>query len=532
MLNGSSEDTTEDSNLSCNGSIDVDSERNSPRKKWESMFRESFDPSRNPFVSIVNVYLEDTQPIEVGYEYDRKPILERLPSATNSHLASSKIAEEPATPPQTPTLRSWSGELGKQPLGSTDVCSFSTPLVHGGYQFSENASANLYRLSSQLSGSVESVNTDVLFSRHLASMLHLSEDNHSITTGRHRKNQKSEVESIYDTTIPRAERATFYTIRKENQIQVPASLATASQAHHKTVVFRGPSEPSLKHELVGDKVLSDAINEKPDETFHAPPSALESVPNEEASNNSAASRKVKVNLPKPRIPYGSSRPSLLTNILVPPPRMPAKKRLRKITSIPALRKVSGSSRVSSSSSSSEVDVEPKPPVGDPNVDAAGDTFRKGHKIPPIPTNQHPHRTSANSMLQIYQFRDVREKYDVEACIHSQHIDAASISSDASTKTALFELFSPMKILITLCICTIIPPLYFLIGLGSRGFISDERLLNFLLRDYYTHNLFAGFAWDINVSWFRLMCLILGSLETFIIFACIAVGFAVGKVRER
>ncbi|SCU90572.1 LANO_0D09230g1_1 [Lachancea nothofagi CBS 11611] len=218
---------------------------------------------------------------------------------------------------------------------------------------------------------------------------------------------------------------------------------------------------------------------------------------------------------------GPQYPSLLTSILVPPPNTNRKK-VKKTTkdvspTIPALRKVSGNSENSKTSSQGQ-DIE----VDKPRKKGSN-TTQHIHA-----TAQLPYRDVQDDLHQIYQYRDMLNGKDVEKeAFYAQYIDSSSISSRGSQLGKFRDIFSLSRIAMVLLLCMLVPPLYFIIGWGSGTCMSDKKLMKMIMNKEHREGILAGFVWDVNLRWFRNMCLLLGLLEVLIILACVGVGIGVG-----
>ena len=122
--------------------------------------------------------------------------------------------------------------------------------------------------------------------------------------------------------------------------------------------------------------------------------------------------------------------------------------------------------------------------------------------------------------------------DLEARMPIQHIDTASIHSFDSGQNGFKDVYSIGSIIVIILCCIMVPPLFFIIGCGSRSkLVSDYRLMRLLMNKEHRAALLQGFIWDVDLRWFRMFCLILGAAETVIVMAGIAIGFAVGITRE-
>ncbi|CAI4047218.1 hypothetical protein N7582_004017 [Saccharomyces uvarum] len=125
-----------------------------------------------------------------------------------------------------------------------------------------------------------------------------------------------------------------------------------------------------------------------------------------------------------------------------------------------------------------------------------------------------------------------ESMDLEARMPIQHIDTASIHSFDSGQSRFKDVYSIASILIVIMCCIVVPPLFFIIGCGSRNkMVSDYRLMRLIMNKEHRVALLQGFIWDVNLRWFRTLCLALGAAETMVVMAGIAIGFGVGITQE-
>lgn len=122
----------------------------------------------------------------------------------------------------------------------------------------------------------------------------------------------------------------------------------------------------------------------------------------------------------------------------------------------------------------------------------------------------------------------------------QHIDSSSIQSydslgkdyeEEEEDAFIYDMFSTSKVMILILIGIVIPPLFFIVALGgNNGMLSDYYLLKLMMKHPQRLGLLQGFIWDVDIKWFRELCFWLGCIETFLIFACVAIGFGVGLTR--
>ncbi|CAI4062203.1 Bud9p SKDI_07G2960 [Saccharomyces kudriavzevii IFO 1802] len=113
----------------------------------------------------------------------------------------------------------------------------------------------------------------------------------------------------------------------------------------------------------------------------------------------------------------------------------------------------------------------------------------------------------------------------------QRIDSSSVYSFDSQTHGFSEIYSISRIITTLCICLLVPPLFFFFSVNGDSGISNYRLMRIIMNYEHKIGLLKGFEWDIDVRWFRTLCLVLGCIELLFIFTGIGVGFGVGMTRK-
>ncbi|CCF56065.1 hypothetical protein KAFR_0A06300 [Kazachstania africana CBS 2517] len=128
------------------------------------------------------------------------------------------------------------------------------------------------------------------------------------------------------------------------------------------------------------------------------------------------------------------------------------------------------------------------------------------------------------------------QHDLDLERNSEHIPIQRLNSESmhsfdSGNYAFTEVYSVWRIVLTLMCCLLCPPFFFMIGIGARGGVNDYRLLKLILNKEHRIGLLKGFIWDVDVMWFRALCLLLGIGEILAIAAGISVGFAVGLTRQ-
>lgn len=128
----------------------------------------------------------------------------------------------------------------------------------------------------------------------------------------------------------------------------------------------------------------------------------------------------------------------------------------------------------------------------------------------------------------YNYHDDKD-YELEKMPPSQRVDSNSI--DPKILIGFWQKFSIWRILLVILTCMLMPPFFFIIAAGHRIGFSDFKIIKLITHPSYRTKIWKGFLWDIDVKWFRWLCLFLGVLETLGIFAGIAVGFGVGLGTE-
>ncbi|BAO39932.1 bud site selection protein 8 [Kluyveromyces marxianus DMKU3-1042] len=228
--------------------------------------------------------------------------------------------------------------------------------------------------------------------------------------------------------------------------------------------------------------------------------------------------------------------SLLSSILVPPPKSAHKvsptnsKTQEQARLIPALRKVSGSTTptmrqggFAPQDNSQKIDDNP---------------FKT--KTPPPPKSASIERKDSlndNDYDTLYYIRASRKRLDelndIERNLPLQRVDVSSVTSQES-KVSIWsqfsDLFSFSRLFLLLLICLMVPPLFFFVGFGEVTGFDDEKLMKFIMQKQYRSELMPGFIWAVDLGWLRRSFVILGSLETLLLFACVGIGFGVGLSR--
>lgn len=210
-------------------------------------------------------------------------------------------------------------------------------------------------------------------------------------------------------------------------------------------------------------------------------------------------------------------PSLLSNILIPSPTDDGGK------SIPALRSVSGSHQVVWTPRRRSIQ-----PVAE----------LRPESLTPPERARITKMTDSQMEMTIDTLREYQKDIEATAGRGSdtlpdsmpiQHIDSSSVRSFDSKKHGFLDIYSISRIIGVLIFCMVIPPFFFMIASGEG--VSNYRLMRLIMNSNHRIKLMKGFLWDIDVSWFRYTCLVLGVIETLGIMACIGCGVGVGITRE-
>lgn len=122
-----------------------------------------------------------------------------------------------------------------------------------------------------------------------------------------------------------------------------------------------------------------------------------------------------------------------------------------------------------------------------------------------------------------------EKGHIPISIPFQRVDSNLIDSKLSTN--FWQKFSIWRILLVFFGCILVPPFFFMMAAGQKAGFSDLRITKLITHRDYRAKVWKGFLWDIDVRWFRRLCLVMGIIETLGVFAAIAVGFGVGVGAE-
>lgn len=221
-------------------------------------------------------------------------------------------------------------------------------------------------------------------------------------------------------------------------------------------------------------------------------------------------------------PKPARSPSLLSNILRPSPLDTTAR------TIPALRAVSGSH-------------QPQQHTWEARRQSVASVVKLQGTVLPPPERARIARLTDSQMdltlstLQEYQ-KDVEATAGRGTDIQSipvQHIDSSSIQSFDSQDYKFTDIYSIARITALIAFCLVVPPLFFMIASGEPGGgVSNYRLMRLIMNSKHRIGVMKGFVWDVDVGWFRYLCLSLGVFETLGILACIGCGIGIGRRRER
>ncbi|CAI4038742.1 hypothetical protein SMKI_06G0890 [Saccharomyces mikatae IFO 1815] len=152
--------------------------------------------------------------------------------------------------------------------------------------------------------------------------------------------------------------------------------------------------------------------------------------------------------------------------------------------------------------------------------------------------QVPEVNTENNAIKQCQYVKIHEKTNQDRQLSFQmntmpiqRIDSSSIRSYDSQLYGFSEVYSIPRVTLALCVCLLIPPLFFFFSVSGGSGISNYRLMRMIMNYEHRIGLLKGFEWDIDVHWFRTLCFVLGCIEISVIFASIGIGFGVGMTRE-
>lgn len=217
-------------------------------------------------------------------------------------------------------------------------------------------------------------------------------------------------------------------------------------------------------------------------------------------------------------------PSLLSNILVPSPQKTCPR------TIPVLRAVSGSHII-------------HPQTWEPKKRSIAPVAKVQQTVLAPPERARIAKMTESQMdltlstLQEYQ-KDLeatagRGINTENSGMPIQHIDSTSIRSFDSQEHKFYDIYSMTRILTVITVCLVVPPLFFMIAAGEQGGgVSNYRLMRLIMNSNHRAGLMKGFIWDVDVHWFRYLCLSLGIVETMCIMVGIGCGIGIGRRRER
>lgn len=291
------------------------------------------------------------------------------------------------------------------------------------------------------------------------------------------------------------------------------------QIEHAVKLFK----MEMKNPQTVELVKQDQVKDSSEDQEFVPPQKSVTEKKSHSSLRSAHSDQISHYSQTRKTTKGFHNASLLSSILVPPPKSP-KKKSAKSKSIPALRKVSGSSKNETHNSNQQQKCENLENDEKHTVERNVQNLQKPQPLKST-RNSLKHQ---DTLAKIYDFREQMcyQNKDLEA-IPFQHTESSSVASSKSKLGILNHIFSVPRIVILILVCMLVPPLFLMIGLGPRCGVPDSQIMRLIMNQEYRLGSFKGYIWDIDVTWFRKLCLFLGTLEVLIIFACIGIGFGVG-----
>ncbi|SCW00035.1 LAFE_0B08020g1_1 [Lachancea fermentati] len=561
------------------------------RNRTSSYFKEAFSPAVNASTNSFSVYFDDSKlayhsnsdssngdnTIE-SISIERENDLQK-PQMSKENLKLS--APEPKTNNRSIVLRKSSEVLQESNPSSSSSSHISTPIVASSSTFiseSESSSRNSCMLRNT---SVETVNTNALIqsrptstpfgqhepnttnsnSTHVPTTNAISERTRNVSgAGLDENSQRvssltgGESQRTVSTYLIRSSDIIQRNTSDSNSVNRPISLSSnllpeaptndPQIINSQNVIEEENDETSYaSHSLINTAIEEaaelfkrEATTPQPVQLIQSPLSRIIPPQRSQASLRSNQSSRYSELSQTRRMTRGIQHPSLLANILIPANKSPqkaSKDTLRKnnllnhesstAPVIPALRKISGSSRIQKHVSSDEKEQQHAKEIPKQSLQSP-EEIQKPVRL--------PLRISQDTMEHIYEYRALLHEFDHEKhLVAVQHVDSASVSSHDSNIGKFMDVFSISRIVMVLMICIVAPPLYFMLGAGPKGGITDKRLMNLIMTKEFRVGLFAGFVWDVDVSWFRHLCLILGCFEILAICACIGVGFGVGISRE-
>lgn len=250
--------------------------------------------------------------------------------------------------------------------------------------------------------------------------------------------------------------------------------------------------------------------------------------------------------PSDRMTKTIQSPSLINKILIPSPTKPKTDRS---SSIPVFQNIASPTRFNTTA---PINYSPNPShngkMTNSEIDLAIDqisnntltrnptTISSSIRNSNLLDDSNQEINPSNYQVKNYNYTEANaefldeEKFGMGSGIPIQHLDSNSVASYDSQENSIMDMFSLWRIFEVILICVIIPPLFFMIAIGSRAGISDYRLMKLLLNSEHRIGLLRGFVWYVDMKWFRKLCFYLGTLEVLAIMACIGVGFGVGLTR--
>lgn len=322
--------------------------------------------------------------------------------------------------------------------------------------------------------------------------------------------EKFEEEPVADGQSPSADNASDDTVSTTMLIE-PEALSSSREKSSSANEYSDEQEPDIEEAI---KLLRrEATSGNPRASYVGISSTYGFEPHEYKLPRKVSQTSIS-HASSPKVPHS---PSLLSNILVPSPVENQAK------TIPALRSVSGQHQVI---------WRPRRRSIRPMSGLEADS------ITPPERARIAKMTDSEMEMNLDTLREYQR--DIEATagrgtdtlndsMHIQHVNSSSIQSFDSKKHGFHDIYSIRRILGVILVCIVVPPFFFMIASGEG--VSSYRLMRLIMNSDHRIKLMKGFIWDVDVSWFRYTCLVLGIIEALGILACIGSGLGVGITRE-
>ncbi|SCU77508.1 LAFA_0A02036g1_1 [Lachancea sp. 'fantastica'] len=499
--------------------------------KPDSYFKESFEPSTDSGAPSLSVYVDYARFSDLGDSSDHS-------EDNHEHSEHSEIfVQEPPTTSTHGTSRGIAMKVSRQVLQSPGfpvrLRNQSTDTVSTDFlDASDKSSGTRSRVlsgdsSNRGSGNNDSWGNDLPLRRLKHMPPDLDRDSRrTISTS------LLEADSIRrSSNISRPDARSSSHYGEDNAANIDLSTPIVPVYHE--IIEASDEESDKSHEKGSNPSIEEAVRLFRQEasfvpiaqltdprTATAPSSTVSKKPSQSSLQSHVSDRTSQYSQTR-KARRGPRHSSLLTSILVAPHQKPEKPQAvigRTPQTIPALRKPSASTHN---------------PRRDKSKVREGQAVLQKEVGPDPEKVANPYRdTHDGSLQQIYQYRDALAGKDPEKHQGSgQYNDTPSESSFQSSAGRYKHMFSVWRILCVLLVCALMPPLYFIIGIGPLRCLPDKKLMKMIMNEQYRKGIAGGFIWNVNLRWFRNLCLFLGILEILIILACIGIGFGVGLSRQ-